>query len=115
SLRRRCARSCVPRTARCSVTGSRCSRCGTRSTPRPRSASMPEPQPVVGEQAASAPPGEQTALAAVGEQPALAAVFRIGPADIPLWPEGQRIEPLSAPLMASTHFADHSLYHAELT
>ena len=31
-----------------------------------------------------------------------------------MWPDGQRIEALSAPLMASTHFDDHPLYHADL-
>ena len=67
---------------------------------------MAEPRPAAGEQAA---------LAAAGEQAALAPAYRVGLADIPLWPDGQRIEALSAPLMASTHFPDHPLYHAELT
>jgi len=57
--------------------------------------------------------GEQAAAA--GDQAALAAAYRVGSADIPLWPEGQRIDALSAPLMASTRFADHPLYHADLT
>lgn len=67
---------------------------------------MPEPRPVAGEQATLPPAGEQAALAAA---------YRVGSAEIPLWPEGQRIKALTAPLMASTRFADHSLYHAELT
>ena len=66
---------------------------------------MPDPHPAAGEEAASA---------AAGEQAALAAAYRVGSADIPLWPDGQRIDALSAPLMASTHFADHPRYHAAL-
>jgi len=49
-----------------------------------------------------------------GEQSALPPRVRIGGADIALWPDGQRIEPLSAPLMASTHFDDCGRYHAGL-
>src|SRR5678815_5514614 len=72
---------------------------------------MPAPSPVAGEPAL----GEQAALAAAGEQAALAAAYCVGSAEIPLWPDGQAIEALSAPLTASTHFADHPRYHAELT
>ena len=75
---------------------------------------MPDPHPAAGEEAALAAAGEQAALAAAGGQAALAAAYRVGSADIPLWPDGQRIDALSAPLMASTHFADHPRYHAAL-
>ena len=50
----------------------------------------------------------------VGEQSRLPASIEVGGADVVLWPEGQRIEPLSAPLMAATHFDDHARYHAHL-
>jgi hypothetical protein len=69
---------------------------------------MPQPQAGGGKAAPAAP-------AAAGEQAALAASYRVGSADLPLWPDGQAIEALSAPLMASTHFADHPRYHPELT
>ena len=49
-----------------------------------------------------------------GEQAGLPPMLRIGEADVALWPEGQRIEALSAPLMASTHFDDHRHYHGDL-
>lgn len=57
----------------------------------------------------------QESKPAAGEQSALPPVVRVGSADLPMWPEGQRIEALSAPLMASAHFDDHPLYHSELT
>jgi hypothetical protein len=49
-----------------------------------------------------------------GEQAALPLAVRVGDADVPVWPEGQRIRPLSAPLMASARFEDHTQYHADL-
>jgi hypothetical protein len=49
-----------------------------------------------------------------GEQAALPHELRIGGSDVALWPEGQRIEALSAPLMAATHFDDHQRYHPAL-
>ena len=49
-----------------------------------------------------------------GEQANLPASMTIGGADVVVWPEGQRIDPLSAPLMAITQFDDHARYHAEL-
>src|ERR1700687_5406621 len=49
-----------------------------------------------------------------GEQAALPAAVRIGAVDVAIWPEAQRIDPLSAPLMAITQFDDHPRYHAEL-
>jgi len=52
--------------------------------------------------------------AAAGEQAALPPVVRVGGSDIVMWPDGQRIEALSAPLMAVTHFADSASYHRDL-
>ena len=49
-----------------------------------------------------------------GEQARLPASVSVGEADIVVWPQGQRIEPLSAPLMAVTHFDDHARYHGDL-
>jgi hypothetical protein len=49
-----------------------------------------------------------------GEQAALPSAVRVGDADVVVWPEGLRIEPLSAPLMAITQFDDHSRYHGDL-
>ena len=49
-----------------------------------------------------------------GEQARLPASVKVGDAELALWPEGQRVEPLSAPLMAVTQFDDHALYHGEL-
>ena len=51
---------------------------------------------------------------AAGEQAALPPVVRVGGSDIAMWPDGQRIEALSAPLMAVTHFADSASYHGDL-
>ena len=50
-----------------------------------------------------------------GEQAALPSRLRVGDAEVIVWPDGQRIEPLSAPLMAVTRFGDHSSYHPELS
>ena len=50
----------------------------------------------------------------LGEQAALPAAVRVGDSDFAVWPEGQRIEPLSAPLMAATQFDDHPRYHDDL-
>ena len=49
-----------------------------------------------------------------GEQARLPAGIRVGDAEVVLWPEGQRVEPLSAPLMAVTQFDDHARYHGDL-
>jgi hypothetical protein len=49
-----------------------------------------------------------------GEQARLPAAIRIGDADIPVWPPGQEILPLSAPLMGVAEFADHRAYHPDL-
>lgn len=56
----------------------------------------------------------QIPAAAAGEQAALPSAVRVGDADVVVWPEGLRIEPLSAPLMAITQFDDHSRYHGDL-
>lgn len=50
----------------------------------------------------------------LGDQAALPAVMRVGGEDLPLWPEGQTTEPLSAPLMAATRFADFEAFHPGL-
>ena len=42
----------------------------------------------------------QEPKAAAGEQAALPPAVRVGGSDIVMWPDGQRIEALSAPLMA---------------
>ena len=51
----------------------------------------------------------------VGEQAALPPSVDVGGFDLAVWPEHQRIEPLSAPLTAITQFDDHARYHAELS
>ena len=54
------------------------------------------------------------AVVSAGDQANLPASVTIGDAEVVLWPETQRIEPLSAPLMALTQFDGHARYHAEL-
>ncbi len=49
-----------------------------------------------------------------GEQAALPPRIRVGNADLPVWPEGQTAEPMSAPLMAITQFKDWEIYHPSL-
>lgn len=49
-----------------------------------------------------------------GEQAALPASVRVAAAEIALWPSGQSVAPLSAPLMAIANFADHASYHPAL-
>ena len=49
-----------------------------------------------------------------GEQAALPAAVTVGGSEIAVWPEGQRIEPLSAPLTGVTQFDDHRRYHGKL-
>ena len=53
--------------------------------------------------------------AIAGEQAALPAAINIGGVDLPAWPPGQAIEALSAPLMATTTFADVGALHPTLT
>jgi putative 2-oxoglutarate-Fe(II)-dependent oxygenase superfamily protein len=52
--------------------------------------------------------------AAAGEQAALPATIRVGSADLPVWPERQTVEPLSAPVMALARFADFEAFRAPL-
>jgi putative 2-oxoglutarate-Fe(II)-dependent oxygenase superfamily protein len=52
--------------------------------------------------------------AAAGEQASLPATIRVGHADLPVWPERQSIEPLSARLMALARFGDFADFHAPL-
>jgi hypothetical protein len=49
-----------------------------------------------------------------GEQAALPAAIRVGAANLAVWPEAQAVEPLSAPLMAATTFADVGGHHPAL-
>ncbi|HEX9276162.1 MAG TPA: hypothetical protein VGA51_07165, partial [Casimicrobiaceae bacterium] len=49
-----------------------------------------------------------------GEQAALPDTIHVGGNDLPVWPQGQAVEPLSAPLMAATRFADFEALHPAL-
>ena len=49
-----------------------------------------------------------------GDQAALPASYAIEGDSIPVWPDGQRVEPLAAPLTGITTFADHAQYHEAL-
>jgi hypothetical protein len=49
-----------------------------------------------------------------GDQAALPSSIRINNTDLPVWPEGQTAEPMSAPLMAITTFKDWQTYHPSL-
>src|SRR5271167_5033326 len=46
-----------------------------------------------------------------GEQAALPATVALAGVELPAWPDGQVVEPLSAPLMAATRFADFEAFH----
>jgi hypothetical protein len=48
---------------------------------------------------------------AAGEQAALPAAIRVGSVDLPAWPERQKVEPLSAPVMALARFGDWEAFH----
>jgi hypothetical protein len=52
--------------------------------------------------------------ASLGEQAALPRSVLVGDADLAMWPDGQRIDALSAPLTAITEFDDCARYHFEL-
>ncbi|HEX8012506.1 MAG TPA: putative 2OG-Fe(II) oxygenase [Casimicrobiaceae bacterium] len=52
--------------------------------------------------------------APAGEQAMLPATIRVGSVDLPVWPERQTVEPLSAPMTATTRFADFEWFHTEL-
>lgn len=49
-----------------------------------------------------------------GEQAALPATMPVGGVELPLWPERQTVEPLSAPVMAAARFSDFEAFHAAL-
>jgi hypothetical protein len=49
-----------------------------------------------------------------GEQATLPATIRVGSVDLPAWPEEQKVEPLSAPMTATTRFADFESFHTDL-
>ena len=49
-----------------------------------------------------------------GDQAALPALIVVGGVELPVWPEGQPVEPLSARLMAAAQFADAAAYHPAL-
>lgn len=51
---------------------------------------------------------------AQGEQAALPATIAVGDAALPVWPDGQPVEPLSAPVMALTRFTDCASFHPAL-
>jgi len=44
-----------------------------------------------------------------GEQAALPSTLRVGTAELQVWPDGQTVEPMSAPLMAITTFKEWEL------
>src|SRR5438132_12075842 len=49
-----------------------------------------------------------------GEQAGLPSSIRLDGVDLAVWPNGQRVEPMSAPLMAITVFSDWQTYHPSL-
>ena len=55
------------------------------------------------------PPGNTA-----GDQATLPATIHVAGSDLPVWPEGQIVEPLSAPMMAATRFADVDALHPPL-
>ena len=58
--------------------------------------------------------GDTAETGIAGDQAAIPSSVRIGNADVPVWPEGQAAEPMSAPLMAITTFRDWEIYHPSL-
>lgn len=53
-------------------------------------------------------------LSDAGEQAAVPSSVRVAGAELAPWPHSQSVAPLSAPLMATTIFADHGDYHPAL-
>jgi len=49
-----------------------------------------------------------------GDQAALPAAIAVAGVELPVWPEGQKVEPLSAPLMAAASFSDFEAFHPQL-
>jgi hypothetical protein len=64
----------------------------------------------VSQQGTNTPPD-----AASGDEAVLPSSVRVAGAELAVWPAGQRVEPLSAPLTGITVFADWRSYHRELT
>jgi hypothetical protein len=58
------------------------------------------------------PPGNVDPKA--GDQAALPAAIDVGGIGLPVWPDGQTVEPLSAQVMAAAQFADVEAYHPAL-
>ena len=54
------------------------------------------------------------AEANTGDQAGLPSSIHVANAELPLWPEDQTVEPMSAPLMAITTFKDWEIYHPSL-
>ena len=52
--------------------------------------------------------------AAAGDQATLPASVTVAGAGLPVWPDGQKVDPMSARLMAVTVFADCGAYHPAL-
>jgi hypothetical protein len=57
---------------------------------------------------------EASLASEAGEQAALPATVAVAGVELPAWPDAQVVEPLSAPLMAATRFADFEIFHAPL-
>ncbi|HEX7271595.1 MAG TPA: putative 2OG-Fe(II) oxygenase [Casimicrobiaceae bacterium] len=53
-------------------------------------------------------------VSTAGDQAGLPAAIEVAGSPLPVWPVGQKIEPLSAPLTGVTVFADGEAYHAAL-
>src|SRR5262249_45037629 len=52
--------------------------------------------------------------AALGDQAALPARVTVGGSELPVWPDAQKVEPMSARLMAVAVFSDWAAYHPAL-
>lgn len=58
--------------------------------------------------------GDIAQAGSAGDQAAIPPAIRIGDADLSVWPDGQVVDPMSAPLMAITTFKDWEAYHPSL-
>src|SRR5471032_705890 len=58
--------------------------------------------------------GDVAATGVAGDEASIPSTLRVGDIDLPVWPEGQAIDPMSAPLMAITTFKDWEVYHPSL-
>lgn len=54
------------------------------------------------------------AEAKTGEEASLPGAVRVAGHDLPAWPQGQPVEPLSAQMMAATRFTDCEAFHPDL-